>query len=308
MTTTPAPYPADTLARGWRFELDYERIERSSTWMLAPAEAKPWLLMMWMKAWQQAPCGSLPADEEVIAAMIGMPFEEMWPRFRKILMRGWWAADDGRMYHQTLTERVMEMMGSRRKESDRKAISRSRNRPESGGSPDAVPAMSRGTSPGQPQDPTSRPPESDTGTGTGTGTINTGVVAHTMPDPALAPRDDAPPRAGPTMATAVCVALRAVGVANCNPSNPKLAALVKAGATVDAFVSAATALRARDSPVGNAFAYVLATVQGQLADAAAIVVPAAGAKPPPNRQEALEQRNRSVAAAWAAEGDAHETV
>lgn len=101
------------------------------------------------------------------------------------------------------------------------------------------------------------------------------------------------------MATAVCVALRAVGVANCNPSNPKLAALVKAGATVDAFVAVATALRARDSPPGNAFAYILGTVQGQLADAAAVVP--AGAAKPLNRQEALEQRNRTVAEEWARE-------
>lgn len=113
-------------------------------------------------------------------------------------------------------------------------------------------------------------------------------------------------RAGPTMATAVCVALRAEGVASCSPGNPTLAALLKAGATLDAFVAAARSLRERGSQPGNPFAYILATVKGQMTDAAAMALaPSSGAKPP-NRQEALEQRNRNVAAAWAAGGEVHE--
>lgn len=39
--TRTAPYPSDTRPKGWRFELDYERIEASDTWALAPAEVRP---------------------------------------------------------------------------------------------------------------------------------------------------------------------------------------------------------------------------------------------------------------------------
>ncbi|MFM2287424.1 MAG: hypothetical protein RL684_567, partial [Pseudomonadota bacterium] len=54
----PAPYQADTRAKGWRFELDYEQIEQSSTWSSAMTLAleglplaRPFLLAMWYAAW-----------------------------------------------------------------------------------------------------------------------------------------------------------------------------------------------------------------------------------------------------------------
>jgi hypothetical protein len=109
--TTP-PYPHDTRAKGWRFELDHERVRQSDTWALAPREIRPWLLMLWMVAWEQTPCGSLPADDRLIAARLDMPMELFAPH-RDVLLRGWWAAEDGRLYHDTLVERVREMMSVR---------------------------------------------------------------------------------------------------------------------------------------------------------------------------------------------------
>lgn len=122
---TAAPYPADTRAKGWRFELDYEQIEQSSTWSVAKPAARPWLLMMWMLAWKQVPCGSWPADDEVIAGALGID-DEQWALHRKALMRGWAPADDGRLYHPTITKRVIEMLGKRRSDSDRQAAKRAR--------------------------------------------------------------------------------------------------------------------------------------------------------------------------------------
>lgn len=109
------PYPADTRAKGWRFELDYERIEQSDTWALAPADMRPWLLMLWLTAWRQTPCGSLPADDALIAARIGMD-PRQFKAHRDILMRGWRLASDGRLYHQTITTSVMSMLESRLRE------------------------------------------------------------------------------------------------------------------------------------------------------------------------------------------------
>ncbi|WP_258096325.1 hypothetical protein, partial [Klebsiella pneumoniae] len=40
---------------------------------------------------------------------------------RAKLMRGWWKAEDGRLYHDTLTRRVVEMLALRDKEKNRKA-------------------------------------------------------------------------------------------------------------------------------------------------------------------------------------------
>lgn len=152
----PAPYPTDTRAKGWRFELDYEQIEQSDTWDLAGEipMAQHCLLMMWMVAWTQLPCGSLPNDEAVIKAKCKIP-AATWSKCRAVLMRGWWLADDGRLYHDTLAQRVLEMMKRRRSDSDRKAQERMRKAAESGGNPGGVTTESRVT-------PTGLHPESST--------------------------------------------------------------------------------------------------------------------------------------------------
>src|SRR5574341_2214582 len=107
------PYPGDVRARGWQFQLDVERIENSDTWLLAPAEMRPWLLMLWMKSWTQAPCGSLPGNDDLIAAPIGMD-PRLFASHRDILLRGWYRASDGRLYHQVVSELVEAMRDSRK--------------------------------------------------------------------------------------------------------------------------------------------------------------------------------------------------
>lgn len=74
---------------------------------------------------------------------------------------------------------------------------------------------------------------------------------------------------GPTMASAVCVALRAQGLAGVNPSHPKLIALLAEGAPIDAFIQAARSPATLKS--SRQFAYVLGTVEGQMQQAANIV-------------------------------------
>lgn len=181
---TLAPYPVDTRAKGWRFELDHERIRQSDTWALATPEIRPWLLMLWMTAWEQTPCGSLPNDDELIAARIGMPIEQ-FTACRNRLMRGWWLADDGRLYHDTMAERVLDMLGRRDGEKSRKAAYRARKEAERAaeqngagqGGPEQShgntaasrvrPEMSHGTDAGQTQES-----HGTDATGTGTGTSN----------------------------------------------------------------------------------------------------------------------------------------
>jgi uncharacterized protein YdaU (DUF1376 family) len=160
----PAPYPADTRAKGWRFELDYEKIDQSDTWDLASEIplSQHCLLMMWLVAWRQEPCGSFPNDEAVIRAKCKIP-ADTWSSVRQVLMRGWWLADDGRLYHDTIVQRVKEMLAKRRKEADRKAAYRAQVPEEPAGGHMDVPDMSRGTEKGL-------HPESDTSTRT---SINT---------------------------------------------------------------------------------------------------------------------------------------
>jgi hypothetical protein len=165
------PYPADTRAKGWRFELDLERVMQSDTWALATPETRPWLLMLWTVAWQQTPCGSMPSDDALIAARLGMkpvPFKKA----KDVLLRGWWLANDRRLYHSTIAERVLDMLG--RKEGERKRKADYRARMDAGrkaAESEGVPGLSHGTDAGQTRESTG---SDDTGTGTGTGTgLNT---------------------------------------------------------------------------------------------------------------------------------------
>lgn len=253
----PAPYPPSVRAKGWRFELDHERIKQSTTWAIARPEARPWLLMMWMTAWEQSPCGSLEADEDVIAARIGMP-PKMWSKYRDVLMRGWWKADDGRLYHQTMTERVLEMSAKRRSESDRKAQQRAKTAGDSTASPVSVPRDKSGTG-----------PESDTGTGTEYQKTKTqcGENGGTPPSPAREGNAE-PDTSGhePTRAWLACRAIKAAGVVDVNPGHPDLLRLLAGKVTVSELESTAAELAGKGK---GRFALLLKTVEARRADAVA---------------------------------------
>ena len=120
------PYPSDLEAKGWNLDLDYERIERSDTWAIASPEQRPWLLMLWMIAWRQSPVASLPNNDNLIAARIGMPLER-FAAWRDVLMSGWDLATDGRLYHRTLTNHALKMAEKRNKDRARVAAFRAKS-------------------------------------------------------------------------------------------------------------------------------------------------------------------------------------
>ena len=170
----PAPYPADTKAKGWRFELDLEQVQQSDTWALAAEVpmAQHALLMMWATAWQQVPCGAMPADRALIRAKLKIP-PKLWAPMADVVLRGWWLADDGRMYHNTIVSRVQSMLGAKEEARQRKADYRARKDSErQAQQSQGVQQLSHGTDEGQQQDGRGKD-----NTGTGTGTINTPAPA-----------------------------------------------------------------------------------------------------------------------------------
>jgi hypothetical protein len=98
--------------------------------------------------------------------------------------------------------------------------------------------------------------------------------------------------------------LKAAGLASVNPSHPDLLVLIEKGADIGLFVAVAQECVAKQ----KTFPYALATVKGRMADAAVLSDSALAAPHKHaglgNKQEALEQRNRQVAQAWAAGDDA----
>lgn len=246
MTVRATPYPSDVRAKGWRFEIDYEKVEQSDTWDLASEVpmAQPALLMMWMMAWTQVPCGSMPSDENLIRVKCRIPVKS-WPALQPVLMRGWWPAEDGRLYHDTIVLRVLEMLEYRRKNAKRVATHAAKTKQSR-----AANALAQGDERGS----------NDTGTGTGTGTYI----------PSSLRSDGDVPRATPGEA---CMAMKAAGMAAVSPSHPKLIALLDAGIAVAELVDAA----ADAVKTGKPFAYALATAEGRRRDAATAPLPDARA-------------------------------
>lgn len=172
MTVRPIPYPVTTKAKGWRFELDLELVIQSDTWALAAEVpmAQPTLMMMWATAWLQVPCGSMPSDPELVRAKVKVP-PKLWGPMKDVILRGWWLAEDGRLYHDTITDRVREMLGAKEAARNRKAEYRARKEAERQADPSRdCPALSHGTDCGHDGDERGK---DATGTGTGTGISNT---------------------------------------------------------------------------------------------------------------------------------------
>jgi hypothetical protein len=104
-------------------------------------------------------------------------------------------------------------------------------------------------------------------TGTGTGTRGEGLSPPFDPPP---PEDPEKPKSGPSMAGAVCIALKSIGMSAVNPSNQNLIDLINRGADIGVFVDVGKECVASKKP----FSYLLATVKGRMADAEAIAAKA----------------------------------
>ncbi len=274
----PPPYMADVRAKGWRFELDTERIRQSDTWALAPAEMRPWLLMLWMTAWEQTPCGSLPLSDDLVAARIGMS-PKVFAKQRAVLMRGWWQASDGRLYHDVITQQVLVMLKQKEGDRRRQAEKRVRDEQRRAGEPAADHhGESAVTSSGVAREShgghAEHTPESRvtnaTGTGTRTNTENPGAEVSPGVSPASGGararvRTREP---GQSPAVDVCRAMVGAGLSarEVRAGDPRIAALLAQGAQPAEFV----AIAAEASAKGKGLAWALAALEGRRADASAI--------------------------------------
>lgn len=108
------PYDHHTMSNGFGFDLDVIRMQNSDSWVICPVEVRPWMMMSWVISWAQHPCGSLPSDEEMIAARIGCSIDFLQVH-RRYILRGWIRHSDGRLYHPIVTEKVLKMVENREK-------------------------------------------------------------------------------------------------------------------------------------------------------------------------------------------------
>ena len=86
--------------------LETQRLLDSDLFALATAEEFRAAIVLWCKAWQQVPAGSLPSDERVLAHLSGAGAR--WPKLRAMALRGFVKCSDGRYYHPVIAEKVLE--------------------------------------------------------------------------------------------------------------------------------------------------------------------------------------------------------
>jgi hypothetical protein len=99
-----------------------DRLFTSDTWLLASAEGKVAALALWWAAFKQAPAGSVPDNDRILAQLAGYGVAvKAWQAIREEAMRGWVRCSDGRLYHKVVAELAMEAWDRRVRDRDRKA-------------------------------------------------------------------------------------------------------------------------------------------------------------------------------------------
>lgn len=102
--------------------LEVQRLRKSRSWLLA--RRKPeigfYMINLWSAAWHNVPAGSLEDDDDVLADQ-AMCDSKRWPKVRDEALRGWVRASDGRLYHNVLTEKVLEAWEAKRAQRARTA-------------------------------------------------------------------------------------------------------------------------------------------------------------------------------------------
>lgn len=296
--------PADCDLRGMPFmPLQVQRLLDSDLFALSTGDEFKAAVALWCKSWGQVPAGSLPNDDRILEHLSSA---KNWKRVRVMALRNWMLCDDGRLYHPLVAQNVLEAWTRREdfrevKETKETRQQRWRDKVkhlsgllrEAGITPPAGASLEKLTTlcsvhvdgfvDGQASTgrrPVDDPEMSLTGDrDRDRDSIKTGDIARAT--------------SGPSSGDA-CKAMRAAGLADANPSHPRLGALLKAGITFDELVSAAQSAVAS----GKGFAYALATAEGRRRDAATAPLPPPAPRAAPAEPEwRREQRERMAQAA-----------
>jgi uncharacterized protein YdaU (DUF1376 family) len=279
--------------------------KRSDTWMplyigdyladtsrLTTEQHGAYLLLL-MDYWRNGPP---PDDEDTLAAIAKLPvsaWRKCAPRLRLFF-----AIEDGQWHQKRMDAEREKAAGIGGKRKAAGAAGAAKRWGKGDGKPIAN-AMANGMA---------NASQSDACAGTPSPSPSP-IHTEYYPDPSAgAPEDSAdPPPAElhdvdpaslaeghqPTAAGALCRSLRQAGVSDTNPGHPRLLALLQAGASPPEFLGFAKAAAGMDRP----FAWLLGAVEGERKRAAR-GAPALHRGAMPNRQEAIEQRNRAVADEW----------
>ena len=183
----------------------------------------------------------LPSEKNSVQRLIGARTKDEKEAVSAVLDEFFVLRDDG--WHNTRCDEEIARFKDKQEKAKRSAEARwNKQKPHSEGNANASPDAMRTHSEGNAhQTPDTR---------------------HQSPDTSLYLHKDTQ-SSSPTRASAVCVALRAEGIASVNPSHQDLLDLLDDGAEIQDFVSAARIAKEK----GKGFAYLIGIVKGQRADA-----------------------------------------
>lgn len=113
------------------FPLHFDRLRKSKWWRRASDLARARNVMLWGEAYKQVPAGSMPDDDDELAEAAGFGMDvESFIAVKDEIMAPWVLCRDGRWYHPTVCEVVLEAWERagerRRKDAERKAAQRAR--------------------------------------------------------------------------------------------------------------------------------------------------------------------------------------
>jgi hypothetical protein len=133
--------PDDCDLRDFPFmPMEVDRLRRSKTWLLAkknPAVAF-YQMNLWLASWHSLPAGSLDDDDDVLADL-ALCDEKTWKKVKSDALRGWVKAENGRLYHKVVAEKVIEAWEAKKAQRSRTLAARqARSKSQSGPSTDNV--------------------------------------------------------------------------------------------------------------------------------------------------------------------------
>ena len=278
--------PADVDLTDFAFmPFEFGRLFKSETWILSNDAEKVAALTLWGKSWTEVPAGSIPDDDRMLAHLSGAG--PRWKRIKTMALRGWMKADDGRLYHPVVCEKVLEAWyeklsqrlssgaGNAKRwgidfdptDIEAQIIETRRllkalnpdSRMLSKRKPPAIPPGSKNDLTGNPIGNPSGIPSGSQETGTETGNKD----QEQEPAPHAPSSPDTPASPPPTTdAGRACLLLRQAGCVRVNPSNPDLLAAIAEGVTPEAIRDT----YAEKPDATNPFAWAITTARARHAE------------------------------------------
>ncbi|WP_322979148.1 DUF1376 domain-containing protein [Pseudomonas sp. C11] len=132
-TDLPAPLvPADVDLRGLPFmPLDVNRLRDSDLAIEASGDEFRAAVLLWCASWNQVPAGSLPNNDQAMAAYAGFGRDvKGWKKVAAGALRGFVECSDGRLYHPVVAEKAIDAWAQRVEHREKTANETERKRKE----------------------------------------------------------------------------------------------------------------------------------------------------------------------------------